>query len=533
MIEEIAIKKLEVNADQQNTKKEGGKLKQRAFLNSLSSLIDYAGNQLTGFVVSPFLVSGLGSSLYGVWQMLGQMTGYSNLADMRTTQVLKWTVAKKQDSVDDEELRSDVSSAFVVTAFVLPLMLLVGGIISWYAPLIIRVDNAYYTLVRVVCSTLVLSLAVGKVIDIFESVLRGMNLGYKRMGLRSTIVVCGGALKIFVIQMGFGLIGLSIVQLVISLVLGISFYFIVRRNIGWFGFGRTNLKKVLQFSKLSGWYMASTTANKLLNGTDKVLLGYIAGSVLVSKYALTLFLPLAFQGLAIHVISGIVPGIGKLFGLQEYSKISRVWAIINRFIFLFFTSAGFAILLFNHSFLNVWVGEGHFAGNLANLIITTMVMQDTFIKLDGYIISATLDVKRNVILMIRSVVVFALLGVILVQQFGIEGLCLSIVCGKFLLFVGQRLVLKEKLQHHSLVVLFPEIKPLVTSLIMLGIAFYLSTLIEPMNLGSLLGLVPITFVFTFLTFYLFGLRKEQRKEIGEVLNSIRLHKLNKKSSRST
>ena len=138
MIEVATAKTQEVRVNQPSSKKEKGSLKHRAYLNAVTSLIDYGCAQLTGFVVSPFLVSGLGSSLYGVWQMLGQMTGYSNLADPRATQVLKWTVAKKQDSADGEELRSDVSSAFVVTALILPLVLVVGGIISWYAPLITK-----------------------------------------------------------------------------------------------------------------------------------------------------------------------------------------------------------------------------------------------------------------------------------------------------------------------------------------------------------------------------------------------------------
>jgi O-antigen/teichoic acid export membrane protein len=524
MIEEIAVKKHEVKADQLNPRKEGGKLKQRAFLNALTSLIDYAGAQLTGFVVSPFLVSGLGSSLYGVWQMLGQMTGYSNLADARATQALKWTVAKKQDIVSEEELRSDVSSAFFVTAFVVPLVLIAGGIISWYAPFITKADPSYYTLIRVSSSTLVLSLAISKVFDLYEAVLRGMNLGYKRMGLRAAIVVGGGILKILVIEQGFGLIGLSVVQLVISLVTGLTFYFIVKRSIGWFGFGKTNMKKVLQFSKLSGWYMANTATDTLLNNTDKVMLGFIAGPVLVSKYALTLFLPLAVQGLILRIISGAIPGIGKLFGLHEYSKISKIWVIMNYLIFLLSTSAGVTILLFNQSFLHVWVGEGHFAGTMANLIIIVMVIQDTLIKHDGFIISATLDLKKKVYLTLSSVMVFAIPGILLVKNFGIEGLCLSLICGKFLLFIGQRLILKRKLQHDLSPTSFSKIQSLAISLIMLGSAFYISTFIEPLSLISMMGLVPVTFILSFFIFYALGLRKEQRTEILGVISSIRFFK---------
>lgn len=86
-------------------------LKQRAYLNSVTSIIDYGGAQITGFIVSPFIVNGLGSAVYGIWQMLTQMTGYAGMADTRATQVLKWSIANKRGVAEKEELRSDVTTA--------------------------------------------------------------------------------------------------------------------------------------------------------------------------------------------------------------------------------------------------------------------------------------------------------------------------------------------------------------------------------------------------------------------------------------
>src|SRR5688572_22171957 len=149
-------------------------LKQRAYLNSLTSMIDYGGVQITGFIVSPFIVGGLGDAMYGIWKMLSQMTGYATMADSRASQVLKWTVAKKKDVVDEQELRNDMASALVVTAFILPLVLIAGGVISWYAPYIVNADLKYFSLIRITCSLLILSLAIAKIFDLFEAVLRGM-----------------------------------------------------------------------------------------------------------------------------------------------------------------------------------------------------------------------------------------------------------------------------------------------------------------------------------------------------------------------
>jgi O-antigen/teichoic acid export membrane protein len=524
MTNELALNDLKKDTITKEQRKEKGNLKQRGYLNALTSIIDYLAMQISGMIVSPFIVHGLGNSMYGIWQMISQMTGYTKMADSRATQVLKWTVAKKQDTASEEELRSDVSSALAITFIILPIVLLAGGTISWYAPYITKADPAYYNLIRIVCSFLVLSMALGQVFEMFEAVLRGMNLGFKRMGFRAAIVVCGGALKVLAITQGFGLIGLAIVQIIVTVITGLTFYFIVKKNVGWFGFGKTNFKRVLSFGKLSGWYMANTATDTLLTQSDKVLLGFLTTPVLVSYYALTGFLTLAIQGIIFRVIIGIIPGIGKLFGLKDYQKISRVWGNLNDFIFILSTASGVTIILYNHSFLNAWVGRGHFAGILANTLIIVMVMQDTFIKTDGYIITTTLDLKKKIYLTIRSLVFYIGLGFLLVHNFGITGLCISLIIGKFLLFYGQRKIIKTKIRYNQTISPFEKIRPLAVSLSMLGIAFYLSSLLKTFSFLQISILAPVTFAIAFFIYYMAGLRREKREQLLQIVLSLKFFK---------
>ncbi|OKL39651.1 lipopolysaccharide biosynthesis protein [Pontibacter flavimaris] len=510
------------------TLKKRENLKQRAYLNSLTSILDFAVTQVTGFIVSPFIVSSLGSSMYGVWQMLGQMTGYAKIADTRATQVLKWTVAKKKDVADEEELRSDVTSAFFITLFIIPLVLIAGGIVSWYAPLITKAEPQYYNLIRITCSLLMLSLVITKLFDLYESVLRGMNLSFKRMGLRAGIVAFGGGLKVLVLTLGYGLIGLSAVQVVITLVIGISYYLVVRKHISWFGFGRTSLSKIRSFSKVSGWYLADNGANLLLSNSDKILLGIVASPVVVTYYTLTQFLPFAFQGLINRVVMGIIPGVGKLLGLEEFAKVRKVTSTINSMTFLLTTASGVAIILLNQSFLKIWVGDGLFAGTTANLLIMVMIMQDTFIKHDAYIISATLDLKHKVLLTLFSGVIFILIGYFMADRFGIAGLCLSMIAGKLILHLGQQKILYQKLGYGSRAgTRIVKIRSLIVSLLLLAIAAYLSTILKPLSLVQMAGLAPLAFVAPLCIFYWIGMQKEERNELLELMSSIKFLKLNK------
>jgi O-antigen/teichoic acid export membrane protein len=499
-------------------------LTQRAYLNSLSGIIDYAGIQLTGFFVSPYLVAGLGSAMFGVWQMLSQITGYAKLADTRATQVLKWNIAKKRDTASPEELRSDVTTALVVSIFILPFILIIGGIISWYVPYITKVEAAYVNLTRITCSLLILSLVISRIFDLFESTLGGMNLGYKRMGFRATIVVIGGALKVWVITQGYGLIALSLIQVLIALITGITFYFIVKKQVGWFGFGTTTKANIVAYSQLSGWLMAFTGSKMFLMSSDKIVLGYLIGTVFVTQYTLTMFTSVAIQGIILALISGITPGIGKLFGNQDFEKVKKVRKLINNLAWLFAVSTGVAVLLFNKSFIQLWIGPNQYAGLYENFFILLISIQSIFFQIDGFIINVTLDLKMKFILSAIAALVTLLLAFLLVEQYQIAGLCLSILAGRLVLTIGYPVILKKRMQDTSSLLSGGVLQPIVMAGFFLVLAAYVSQWISIANWFLLGAAGLIAFTGTALLFWAAGIRPADRAEVWATVSKIKLFK---------
>jgi O-antigen/teichoic acid export membrane protein len=500
------------------------KLTQRAYLNSLSGIIDYGGIQLTGLVVSPFIVHGLGSTLFGIWQILSQVTGYARLADTRATQVLKWDLSKKRDLASPEELRSDVTTALAVTLFIVPLILIVGGVVAWYAPTITRADAADFELIRITCSLMIFALVISRVFDLFESVLAGMNLGYKRMGFRAGVMMVGGALKVLVLYLGYGLIGLSLVQVVMSLALGMSFYYVVKKHVPWFGFGTTTKAKISSYGKLSSWLMAFTGAKMFMMNSDKILLGYLIGPILVSQYALTMFTSLAIQGIIIAVISGITPGLGTLFGNQEFDKIKKARGLIFNLAWLFAVATGVPVLLVNESFIQLWVGDGHYAGMGANLLILIVSIQYIFFQIDGLIINVTLDMKLKFILTALASVLTILLAFFLVKHYQIAGLCVSLLIGRLILSIGYPLILKQRMHDTTSLLTGKLLQPLFTAALLLAGSAYLAQWIHITNWLLLAVAAGTSLILAAFLFWIFGIRPTDRTEVWNTLLKIKLFK---------
>jgi hypothetical protein len=78
-------------------------LTQKAYLNTVAALLDYGAKVAVASLVTPILVAGLGSSLFGIWLILSKLVTYISAADGRPTQALKWVIANQQ-AVDDNSV---------------------------------------------------------------------------------------------------------------------------------------------------------------------------------------------------------------------------------------------------------------------------------------------------------------------------------------------------------------------------------------------------------------------------------------------
>lgn len=499
--------------------------KQRAYLNSITSILDYAGNQITGFIVSPFIVNGLGNTMYGIYQMLNQMTGYANMADTRASQVLKWTVAQKREIASKEELKNELTTALVVTLITLPIILLIGAIITWYAPIIAQAPKEYFNLVRITCALMVSSLVIYQAFSLFESLLMGMNLGFKGMGIRTVIVAFGGLLKVLAITQGYGLIGLGATQLFIAFITVGVFYLIVKKNVDWFGFGKTNRAEILSYTKVSGWFMAFSLSNMALMNSDKLLLGYIVGPEFVTVFVLTLFSIKAVGGIVNAIVIGIIPGVSKFFGNGEFEKVKEARSLLISLIWLFVTMFGVALLLYNESFLLLWVGDGKYAGTIENFLLLYIGIQSIFYFLDSTFINATLDMKTKVYLTAASSLISVILAFILAERYSLIGMCLSILIGRSLLTIGYPIILKNKMNERASFFTEENIRPILVGLLFFSVASYISEWIEINNWIILISLGALTVLISAALFWFLGLTSINRRKILETVSKIQFFKL--------
>ena len=405
-------------------------LTHRATLNVVASLLDYGAKLAVGVVVVPILVSGLGRTLYGVWEMLGRLVGYMTAGDGRPTQALRLVVSNLQGSPDDSAKRRYVGGALVVWLLFMPLVVVIGGALVWLAPMITKTAPALAAGVRLTAALLTVSLVFGNLASLPESVLRGMNLGYKRMGLQAGLEVVGGALMAGAIYLGLGMMGAAGAQVAFALLMGLTFWWVVKKYVPWFGIERPTRADVKGLLGLSLWYSAGEAITKLQLASDVLILGMVLSPTAVTAYALTSYAARTAVNLQSLAAGGAIPGIGGVIGDRQFEKAVRLRNELLALTWLFATTVGATILLWNRSFLTLWVGGVNYAGPWVNLLIVAIMAQTAFVRSDAYIIDAALQPRMRVIVTAVAATLTVVLATLFTMRFGTVGLCLGIIAGR-------------------------------------------------------------------------------------------------------
>ena len=415
-----------------------GSLTKKASLNAAASTAEQIARIVAGLIISPLLLTRLGDTAFGIWQVLQRLIGHASPASGRPGEALKWTIAHEQRSTDYDFKRRQVGNALAVWLLFLPLLVAIGGTLAWLSPVWLDVPTASYGTVRVAAGILVLDAVLFSLLYLPQSVLQGENLGYKRLGLSVLLVFVSKALLVVAVYLGFGIGGLAVATAVATVLWGVTYIFIVRSRVEWFGIARPSFAEVGRFVRLSWWFLLWNLVMTIMLASDVVVLGVVGSPALVTTYTLAKYLPQAITVAVATVIVAIMPGLGGLIGAGELTRAVRIRTETMSLIWLFTIVAGASVLLWEESFLRLWVGAKYYPGAAAILMVMLMVLQFALIRTDANIIDLTLNLRRKVLLGTLSAVLSVGLAWLFLGplDMGIIGLVLGFIAGRAIQSVG-------------------------------------------------------------------------------------------------
>ena len=496
-------------------------LTKKASLNAIAACLDYAARLLVTFLTTPLLVAGLGDFYFGVWQMLLRLVGYVSPASGRPTQALKMVLANQQSSTDYDKKRRYVGSALAVWAMFLPLTLVLGGLLTWFAPRWVKSPAEYFGHVRFAAALLVVNLAVATLVALPQSVLEGENRAYKRMGLSALLTLLGGGFIWLVLHLKMGIVGVAGATLATTLMTGLFFLQVARTYAPWFGIAMPDFQAARQFLNLSWWFLGWNLIMNLMMASDVVLLGVLDSVGAVTDYSLSKMAPETVITIVAIVAFGIAPGLGSIIGSGSLQRAARVRGEIMSLTWLIVTTLGFTVLLWNRAFIRLWVGAEHYVGTVPSLLIILVIMQFVLIRNDGNFIDLTLRLRHKVLMGGFSVTISLIAAAVLVGYFrlGIVGLSIGLLFGRSILTFGYPMLVGRHLEISLSSQLRAALRPFLVTMLLFTFASALDSLssagrmvFRPGWFGLALA-VGITSVSSACLAFYIGLSHRQRSSI--------------------
>lgn len=502
-------------------------LTKKASLNAVASGLDYVGTLLVGLLTTPLMVANLGNYYYGVWQVMNRIFSYLSTIG-GTTSPLEWTIAKDQTSADYAQKRAFVGSAVITWALLLPLILIGGGIITLFSPTWLKAPAEGIGIVRIVAILFMVSQALISLAFLPASILRGQNQGYRRLGLSLILAAANGLMIWLALSLKTGIIGVTVVS-ILYLFLYAAFYIIIcKKYIPWFGINRPTKDMVVHFLKLSGLFFVNDMVMNINIASDVVILGLLGTVESVTSYTLNKYVPETMISMISIVVMGIIPGLGGIIGSGDLKKAVQLRGEIFSLTWLVVTVVSTCILVWNRTFLTLWIGADRYVGPLANLLITLVVIQYVIYKVDNSIIDLSLHIERKVLMAAASAVVSIIIACVLVGVFkmGIIGISLGLLTGRLLLTFSYPAIASRYLGISFWGQLKQIIRPALAMAIMFAITFLLDDLMKPVVLSGfrgwlLMGVgVIISVVFFFFLAYFMGFTSDQRSRVKSRISSL-------------
>jgi O-antigen/teichoic acid export membrane protein len=503
-------------------------LTKKATLNSLALALDYGGRIAVALLLTPWMVAGLGDYFFGVWQVLNRLVGYMTPTSGKPTEVLKSTIANQQSSTAYELKRRYVGATVLLWLFFLPIIGVFGSSLAWYAPYWIHASNENIGIVRIATGILVVNLAAISIANTPQAVLEGENQGYKRIGLSFLLILLGGVLTWLALLLHYGIIGVASIAVLSTLLSGLLYLFITRHFVGWFGLAVPSRAELFQFARLSGWFLSWNMFMNIMITMDVVLLGFLGTAEMVTYYTLMKYIPEAIVGIVAILVFGTIPGLGGIIGSGDFDRASQVREELMRITWLIVTVLGTTILIWNRSFLELWVGTGYYTGVILNVLVTLLVIQFVFIRIDSYIIDVTLEIKGKLFIGVISISLSILAAVFLFryQHLGVAGLCAGVLSGRLIMNVGFPLLVSRKLGKPFLSQIKRMWKIGMVTLISFSFACWCESIIPVNFFWGIKGwvlfifLAGITFILTFLVITATGLSRNEKQRLRIRLNTL-------------
>jgi O-antigen/teichoic acid export membrane protein len=385
----------------------------KAKWNVLSSYVNFGITTLLAFFIQPLLIHFLGNTSFGVLKQIQKLMDFASIADGQASQALKWIIANK-NKASKEEKQQAIGSALKIWLYFFPLLLIGIAVVIYILPFSIHnLDENLTDIVRIAGIILGMNIVLNPLFSIPDAVLVGINETHKSTFIKTFWHIISTLLMIYVAYLGYGIIGIVLVTLAISLLIGLTTLLVCKFSVSWFGIKKPEKQQFRSFFNYSFWTLIWTFVIRLFLAEETLLIGWLMGAEEVTKYTITAYIYVTALSVTLMTASAAMPGLGNVFGKQDFATCKKIIGSVREINLFIVSVFACLILLLNKNFVTLWMDANYYMGDWINLLIVVVMVQLTIIRNEGQIQDISLKIKGKVLYGLLGAILGMVLGVVL------------------------------------------------------------------------------------------------------------------------
>jgi O-antigen/teichoic acid export membrane protein len=370
--------------------------------NFVAYYVNFVVMAIVGLVVNPLLLGALGPVLFGAWKSLQRFLDFATVADGRASQALKWIVASRT-SLTDAEKQRDIGAAITVWFRWLPVAALVAAGVTAAMPLLIKgIPDDAKSVAYIAALILAANTVLAGLLAIPDSVLTGVNQGYRSMIVTTIVFVVSNGAIVGVAYAGWTLWSLAAIVLSAAIVNTALTLIIAKRAVPWWGVARPTKPDIRRVFGYSAWTLGGMLVDKLLLASELIVISVMIGVVAVTQYTFTAYVLQFVLSISLVTASGFMPMLGSQLGNSEMAAAAERARSVRHLVIGVTVLGCAAVLTLNGAFVGLWVGSEQYLGNVINMLLVVCALQQAFIRMDGQVLDVTMQIAPRVVVGLLS-----------------------------------------------------------------------------------------------------------------------------------
>lgn len=413
-------------------------ISRRVLRGTLSNYVGQFITLVTGFLLTPFVISQVGATAYGLWVLVGSVVAYGTLFDFGIWGAVVKYVAEYRARGETDRARSLAATALTLHTLLGLIAVALSALLAPIFPDLFNVPPAD----RATATGLVFlsGLGIGVSIPCTTSVavLRGLH----RFDL-ANVISAGGTLltaaaTVAALLLDGGVVGMVAVAIPITVLMQVPSVWLVYRiapelRFGWRGAKRSLVRKVVSFGSP---LFVMQAAGRLETKTDEIVIGAFLPISAITPYALARRLSEMAPLLTQQFVKVLLPLASELQANTDWVRLRALYTTGTRLTLAIFVPIGCTIAMLARPILTIWVGPAFAESASLVAILTLAGLIDASQWPASSMLQGTARHRALAAMSAGSAVANLALSIVLVRDLGLTGVALGTLIPTAVIYLG-------------------------------------------------------------------------------------------------